>query len=314
MAVNTGRRVEEPGRRTPYNKAPTYQDPVPAPTTAFPAGVPGMVTQEDPNYIPVPSGNVHTTGGPGGGSAPDVGNIPGQYTGETVASIANGLPPPGMEGITGLPNGPGANAQYANLGMTGTGAATPAPSAAPSYDDMLAKYLGEVFGSGRSFAPTEQKIIGQRDDALMQMAEKLASRGMGNSGLTTAGANDIFSTSGQNLASAYQDWRGQGVQEMKGALAPFIEEANAEKLMQLSTEEKKELLNAQLENTMKQLFGNDYDPNMGSADYDLFATMAGKGEPDQEMQSAIERWIKKNPWMSQYFDKDPYDRGGYSPF
>lgn len=290
MPANTGKRVpEDTTKRTPYNVAPTYKDPAPPtsgvlpPTGQYPSGVPPMggTFDENPNWVDVPV------------SAPP------------PDPLTAGVGDSGMGGI--MDNGAGPTMPTA-----------PAPGvspSSPSYDDMLSKYLGEVFGSGRSFDPTAQKITGQRDDALMQMAEKLASRGMGNSGLMASGASDIYRGAGQDLASSYQDWRAGGINEMRTALAPFIEEANAEKLMNLSTEQKKEILNAQLEMTMKQLFGNDYDPAMGSADFDLFATMAGKGEPNEEMQAAIENWIRQNPWMNQFMGKDSnYDRGGYSPF
>lgn len=296
MPVNTGKRVtEDTTRRTPYNVAPTFRDPAPPATgvlpTAgqYPSGVPPMggTFDENPNWVNVPAAPPP----PPPAAAPD--------------PYAMGAGDSGIGGI--MDNGAGP--------MMPTAPAPGVSPSSPSYDDMLSKYLGEVFGSGRSFDPTAQKITGQRDDSLMQMAEKLASRGMGNSGLAASGASDIYRGAGQDSASSYQDWRSGGIQEMKGALAPFIEEANAEKLMNLSTEQKKEILNAQLEMTMKQLFGNDYDPAMGSADFDLFATMAGKGEPNEEMQAAIENWIRKNPWMAQFMDKsDNYDRGGYSPF
>jgi hypothetical protein len=137
------------------------------------------------------------------------------------------------------------------------------------------------------------------------MAEKMASRGLGNSGAMGMGAGDIYSDTAGQLASAYQDWRSQGINEMRGALAPFIEESNAEKLMQLSTEEKKKLIEAQRESIMKQLFGSDYDPTEGSAEYELMAGLAGKGEPGYEMQTAIDKWMReKNPEM---FNSSPQE-------
>jgi hypothetical protein len=171
----------------------------------------------------------------------------------------------------------------------------------PAYEDMLAQYLNGVFGPGNSFEPIQQQIIGQRDDALSRMAEQLASRGMGNSGLINAGASNIFSQTGKDLGGAYQNWRSGNLQDMRAALAPFIEQSLAEEMLGLTTEAKKELLNAQLEATMRQLFGYDYDPNLGTAEFEPFANLIAGAKPSGELVTAIESWMKNNPALAGYF-------------
>ena len=263
--------TEDSGRRNSYTIPPTYKDPPPHNTP--------------PGYVP-PADN-ETAPGPSIGGAPAMG-ISGIETGGSIIDVAARQPVP--QDVD-----PNAN----------DGATPQKPS--NNYDDMLSQYLGSVFGGGRSFAPVEKQITGERDDALRSMAEKMASRGLGNSGAMSMGAGDIYGKSADQLASSYQDWRSGGIKEMQSALSPFIEEANAEKLMGLSTEQKKELMDKQLDNIMKQMFGANYDPNQGTAPFEFMAGMAGKGEPDKDMQATIEKWIKNNPNLKDLFDQtDPY--------
>lgn len=266
--------TEDSGRRNSYTIPPTYKDPPPHNTP--------------PGYVP-PADN-ETAPGPSIGGAPATG-ISGIETGGSIIDVAARQPVP--QDVDPSANG----------GLIGSGINPPSSN----YDDMLSQYLGSVFGGGRSFAPVEKQITGERDDALRSMAEKMASRGLGNSGAMSMGAGDIYGKSADQLASSYQDWRSGGIKEMQSALSPFIEEANAEKLMGLSTEQKKELMDKQLDNIMKQMFGANYDPNQGTAPFEFMAGMAGKGEPDKDMQAAIEKWIKNNPNLKDLFDRtDPY--------
>lgn len=270
--------TEDSGRRNSYTIPPTYKDP-PPPNTP-------------PGYVP-PADNV-TAPGPSIGGAPAMG-ISGIETGGSIIDVAARQPVP--QDVDPSANG----------GLIGSGINPVPQKPGSNYDDMLSQYLGSVFGGGRSFAPVEKQITGERDDALRSMAEKMASRGLGNSGAMSMGAGDIYGKSADQLASSYQDWRSGGIKEMQSALSPFIEEANAEKLMGLSTEQKKELMDKQLDNIMKQMFGANYDPNQGTAPFEFMAGMAGKGEPDKDMQAAIEKWIKNNPNLKDLFDQtDPY--------
>lgn len=235
-------------------------------------------------------------------------------------------------GLTGLGGGPGAangqnNAQFtssiANPGSAAQppGAGTVNQSSVP-YQDYLQNYLGEVFGSGRSFEPMAQQITGQRDDALRAMSEKMASRGLGNSGAMAMGAGDIYGKAADQLSSAYQDWRSQGIQEMKGAISPYVDLQNAKEMMSLSTGEKQKLMQAQSDILRKQMFGEDYDPNQGTAEYELFSALASKGTPDLETQEYLSRWLngqlpggtedpitdeeKQRRWAYSFFNK-PYE-------
>ena len=214
-------------------------------------------------------------------------------------------PGAGDGGVGGVPTSPPApvlppNPAQAGAGDAGVGGqaagqqqqAQPPASigglASDRYGGMLSQYLDQAFGSGRSFEPMAQQITGQRDDALRSMAEQMASRGLGNSGALASGAGDIYNKAGQNLASSYQDWRQQGVQNMQSAISPFLEEQLSAQLLGEGTSQKGQLADYLSNIKMSELFGTDRNPTMGTAEAEALYNLLLKGEPSGKEATALE--------------------------
>jgi hypothetical protein len=83
------------------------------------------------------------------------------------------------------------------------------------------QYFNDVTNTG-DFEPQRQEILGKQDDAIRQLAESMASRGLGNSNIESGQVSDIYNTTGKNIASAQEKFRTDRLASMRDAASVFF--------------------------------------------------------------------------------------------
>lgn len=152
---------------------------------------------------------------------------------------------------------------------------------------LLEQALG---GEGASFDPMQEQIEAQRDASLRQLGEMMAGRGMAQSGVTGGMAGDIYQQTGRDVASAYQDWRHQNVQEkMQAASMLFQDEWKL-----LDQQHQTALAELMHEMEMKKMHGSDYDPNdfMGSQAYEMARDLMQMDDLSDEGKKLLESLLR----------------------
>lgn len=259
----------------------SYLDKMATPTAAPGTGMNLGTSQQGPTSTPAPSAPADSSLVSYLGGLPPTPSVVRPNIGAPVTGAGDS----GVGGIGGTPSG---SAGQVSMAPDPTKIPPGTVEGSSAYDDMLAKYMEQAFGQGRDFQPLEDKITGQRDDALRSMAEKLASRGMGASGLAAAGAQGIYSDTADQLSTAFQQWREQGVQDMRNAISPFQETEQAKDLMGFQTGELDTRDRNASDVLMDRVLGADRDPNTGTMAGEAFWGKWGQGTPDQAGSGAMD--------------------------
>jgi hypothetical protein len=82
--------------------------------------------------------------------------------------------------------------------------------------DYLEAYFKKVM-EGQDFSPVQQGIDEERDKAIRQLAESMASRGMGASGAESSMAGDIYRGAARDIASSRMEFEQQKLDNMSKA-------------------------------------------------------------------------------------------------
>jgi hypothetical protein len=173
----------------------------------------------------------------------------------------------------------------------------PGDGTTPPVDDWQ-KRLEDALAKSGDFDPTQQLMNEQRDAALRQLAESGASRGMGNSGFEDAMAGDIYRGTARDSAKAYQDFQQQEIEnQMQGA----------QMLMQdhwkgMDQDQQKAMANLMFELERRRSMGDDYNPNMGEDELQIYRDALNNPNLDDEGKWQLQNMLYEVNGPKAYFD------------
>lgn len=280
---------EEPGQSMPGGPMQTIGGSAPGGFGTLPEHEPG----ETPEYDPMP------------------GLAPGTGGGEDVDVTRDPYAPPG-----GYPEAPGGDIgtieDWINDGDSGGSTMDPmdpTPGAEPRPDDEQPVMTREevrrtgdlpgeveqtwdaVFGEGADFGPTGELMDEQRDEALRQGKEMMASRGMLNTGAAGALHSDIIRAAARDKAQAHQDWRQTQIQNKLSAASMMFQDS----WKNLDHRQQEAMAGLMLEIERRRKYGEGYDPEMGDYEMQLLMELATSDNLDPQGKQLL------NEMLSQLF-------------
>jgi hypothetical protein len=191
----------------------------------------------------------------------------GYYGGDVEGSTAHGTTPPNAHGVGGV-------------GSTSTGSTDQGvPPSDPAATDPWNAYLDDIFNNRGNFDPIEAEIKAKRDKSLSDLAEMMASRGMGDSGVEGSMAGDVFQGAARDIASSQLDFQQKEQKNMAQAAQIIL--GDQWKQMDINQQERMAALmlknEEQLFDYMRKAQSGDPGPLMALMD-DLRSTISGSGE------------------------------------
>lgn len=170
-------------------------------------------------------------------------------------------------------------------------------------DAWLQAYLDSL--GDWNFDPIQQQMEAERDAAIRQMYEGAASRGMSQSGTTSAMGGQLYQASSRDIAQKQIEFEQAKQQQM----AQAAEMVFADKWNVLNQAQQKEMAQLMYELEMNKFFGEDWDGETGLMEWELLSKIMEENDMDPG------EWLLSNgigPGDKRY-DNYFYSQHGYYP-